>query len=496
MSDRFFEKAGFFLPLVFFVVHLVGCNSDNRKATIESDQVEIAFAAFSGQDLEHPLCMLVLHNDSDDMCRVLDCTIICDTASSEVASDVLKITSPNLSPNAWEYVVVGVNANDLTDNMRLHIEYESRGKTYFTSQIISTSHAWCKLAFGNSDSADLFMYANIPKRLKSKPLCRVNGVEAECTSISQFETTNGTYVLAARIEPKQHFDSGDRVFVRLSFDDQTHYGGATKVFSPFVAGKTQYELVVRPVGVEYADDAIKLDLYNEADFRKSPAIINRVRVNGRDVTEQSILPEDSLPPDLGNFDKDLRKLVVHYPLGRQSEKLRFDIDFRRLPPLRSEPTPHDYFETQTASFSTQKSIPFGIGPEGSFGLEGGVCVFYGGLRPRPSLPEIVRRSAVVSDKEPAIPIIACVPHGTKHEKTRQIAACCDFMVVGQPAPFSGSTLHRSGVFFDSFRSLSNLPVPWAVSILLGEDQSTSPKDIEWITWATIGLGGEGHLVGP
>ncbi|NQT17783.1 MAG: hypothetical protein HQ582_33820 [Planctomycetes bacterium] len=471
----------------------IGCSSNDRTA-VESERVEILFASFADRDLGHPLGVFVLHNGSENRCRLLSAAISRNTDSNEVPSDLLRITSRDLPPDAWEYAVVRVNRKDLADAMRLRIEYESGGQRYFSSRTIRPSDVWCKLMFAPSDSSSLVMYVNSPERFDSEPLCQVNGVDAARTSTTQVETADGTHVLAVRIEPKQALGAGARVFAQLSFDESTVFGGATKVFCPFVAGKTQYELVVRPVNVEYAGDVIKLRLYNEADYRKSPVVVEKVRVNGEDVTGQSVLPEDALPPDLHNYDEDLREVVVPCPLSCQSDELRFDIEFRRLPPLRSEPTPRGYFETQTASFGTRQGIPFAIGPESSFGLEGGVCIFYGGLRPRPGLPEIVRRSMVVSEKGPAIPVFASVPQGTKYQDTHQVAACCDFMVVGQPFPISESTLHRSGVFLDSFLGLSNLPIPWAASILLDNDQCSSPEELEWIAWATIGLGGHGVLL--
>jgi len=325
------------------------------------------------------------------------------------------------------------------------------------------------------------MYVNSPGRLDADPCCYVNGVEAACTSTSQVETADGRHVLAVRIEPKQPLEAGARVFAELLFDDGTRYGGATKIFRPFVAGKTQYELIVRPVEIVHDDDAIKLTLYNEADHRKPPAKIEKVKVNGEDVTDLSVLPQDAIPPDLQNYDEDVRELVVRYPSSVAGDRLRFDIDFRRLTPLRPKATPLGYFETQTASFSTHQGVPLAIGPESGFGLEGGACIFYGGLRPRPDVSEIVRRSGRLAEEGQAIPVYACAPRGMKFRDICQLAACCEFMMVSQPDPFSEATLYRSGRFFDSFGQLESLPVPWAASVVLDDNLCSKPEELEWIT---------------
>jgi hypothetical protein len=486
-------QIGSVIGLCFLSGTPLGCSRRDGTA-IESERVEILFASFAGRDWGDPLGMFVLHNGSEDSCRLLSAAITRDTDSNEVPSDLLKFTSRDLPPDAWEYGVVRVNREDLAEGMGLRIEYESGGKLYCNSRTIRPSDVWCEVTFAPSESPCLMMYVNGPERFNSEFLCHVNGVEAARTSTAQVETADGTHVLAVRIEPEQPLDAGARVFAQLSFDESAVFGGATKVFCPFVAGETQYGLVVRPVNIEYPGDVIKLRLYNEADFRKSPAMVERVRINGEDVTERSVLPDDPLPPDLHNYDEDLRELVALLPLACPSDELRFDIDFRRLPPLRSEPTPPGYFDTQTASFGTREGVPFAVGPENGFGLEGGVCLFYGGLRPRPDLPELVRRGLALSEKAPGIPVFAAVPHGTKPEDTHQVAACCDFVVVGQPSPLSEATLHRSGVFLDSFPRLNSLPVPWAASILLDNEQCTSPEELEWIAWATIGSGGHGVLL--
>jgi hypothetical protein len=481
-----------YLFLAIVVSQYIGCSSANQTA-IESDQIEIGFAALSKPSLEHPLGMFVLHNRTEDDCRVLRATITSDTGASEVVLDLLKVTSRSLHPDAWEYAILQLNEKDVAAAIRLRVEYESKGRLYFSSRLIERSDVWCDLTYSPSDSGSLLMYAEIPERWDSEPCCLVNGVEAGM-STSQIEAADGTYVVAARIAPKQALESGARVFAQLMCDDGTQYCGATKLFQAFVAGKTQYELVVRAVEVDQNEESVKLRLYNEAGFRKSPAVIEKVRVNGVDVTEQSVLPEDALPPDLHNYDEDLRELVVHYPSSCPSERLHFDIDFRRLPPLRSEPTPANYFETQTTSFDTQQGAPLAIGPESGFGLANGVCILYGGLRPRPALSEIMRRSAAAAENVPTIPVFASVSYGTAFDNIHRIAACTDFLLSGQPAPVNDSVRYRSGVFFDLFRRLDDLPVPWAASILIGRDQCTAPAELEWIAWATIGLGGRGILL--
>lgn len=484
-------KAGVCLCLAFMLICPAGCGDGSRTA-LESDGIEIRFASFSDGGTDHPLGMFVLHNASDEAGRFVSATVSRDADSNEAISDLLRVTSRELLPGAWEYGVVQVNKKDVTDAMRLRVEYESAGKLYYCSRLVKPCDVWCKLMCADPDSGSLVMYAELPERMDKEPCCYVNGEEAARVATSQLETADGGQVLALRIEPRQPMKAGARVFTHFSLDDKS-FGGVTKLFHPFVVGKTQYELVVRPVRVQHGEESTTITLYNEADFRKSPALLQRVCVNGVDVTEHTTFPRDALPPDLHHYEKDVRDLVVDVPLNVGSGRNRYEIEFKRQPPLRDQPTPAGYFDVQSFWFETQLGIPYSIG---GWGLRSGVCSFYGGLRPRPELQEIIRRNSKIAEVDPLIPVFACTGTGTKVKTLRQLAGCGDFLIAGEPYGEKDSA-NRSDDYFCSLEQFRAIPVPWTASVLSGNPMGfTSPEDLQWQTWACLAMGSHGVLLTP
>jgi hypothetical protein len=265
--------------------------------------------------------------------------------------------------------------------------------------------------------------------------------------------------------------------------------GCTKVFYAFAAGETQYSKVMRPVDLEYTPDSVKLNIYNEADFRKCPAVIEKVMLDGKDVTTQTVFPAEPFPPDLHNYDDDVRPVVVKNIPINDGKKHRFDFDFKRLEPLRPSPVPDGYFDKQSFSCDVQYGIPYEIDQEE--GLQGGACTFYGGLRNRPEISEIIRQYNSVISVDPSIPVYVYPHEGTNPATVYQLANCSDFISGGQTIPLIPSTFGKSKKFFEHVRYMRQLPVPWAGSVILDNDHQPSPKDLEWLTWGAIGAGSHG-----
>ena len=213
-------------------------------------------------------------------------------------------------------------------------------------------------------------------------------------------------------------------------------------------------------------------------------------LNGKDVTKQTVFPSEPFPPDLHNYDDDMRPVIVKNIRINDGSKHRFDFDFKRLEPLRpGHVIPDGYYDLQSFSCDVQYGVPYEIDQED--GLQGSVCTFYGGLRDRPETAEIIRRYNSVVSVDPSIPVYVYPYEGAKPSIVYQLANCSDFITTGQMAPLIPSTFEKSKKFFEHVEYMRQLPVPWAGSVIIDNDHFPSPKDLEWLTWGAIGAGGHG-----
>ncbi|MDR1964228.1 MAG: hypothetical protein LBQ50_10650, partial [Planctomycetaceae bacterium] len=473
----------FLTTLPFF---LTGCGSHGNPQ--KSDELKIVFAAFvqNGQSYG----TFVLQNTGSNISNVRNIKLIGIDSGDEIPSNLLKLTSRTVEPGGWEFGTFQVSRIGEEKTLLLRIEYEQNGKRFFTTSSIDSSNVLVKDLFVNEDLSALYLYF-VPESPFSKDdvIVSVNGKNTSIPDVSVLPMVNDQSFVCLKMKPPYNLNKGERLFVSASCDNKTIYGGCAKAFYPFVVGQTQYSKVMRPVDLEYTKDSVKLNIYNEADFRKCQAVIEKVFVDGKDVTAQTVLPAEPFPPDLHNYDADVRQVVVKN-LNIKSNKLyRFDIDFKRIEPLRPAPTPEGYFDLQRFSFDVQNGVPYEIDPDN--GLKGGVCVLYAGLRPRPEITELIRRCTSVYSIDPSIPVYVYPHEGTKPATVFQLAGCCDFIVTGQLPPLIPSTFGKSQKFFVHVRSMHNLPVPWASSVITDNDHQTSPKDLEWLTWGAIGTGSHG-----
>jgi hypothetical protein len=338
------------------------------------------------------------------------------------------------------------------------------------------------------------MYITLEKEMSleeiAKAIVSINGEESTVSDSSILPTVDGHSLVCLKITPPCKLNSGERLFVSASWDGKTIYGGCTKAFYAFVAGETQYSKVMRPVDLEYTANSVTLNVYNEADFRKCPAIIDRVLLNGKDVTAQTVFPSEPFPPDLHNYDDDVRPVIVKNIRINDGKRHRFDFDFRRLEPIRPGHTiPDGYFDRQSFSCDVQFGIPYEIDQE--TGLQGGACTLYAGLRDRPDTSEMIRRYNSVVSVDPSIPVYVYPHEGTRPTIVHQLAACSDFIVTGQMIPFIPSEFGKCQKFYDHVKYMRHLPSPWVSSVLIDNDIHPSPKDLEWMTWGAIGAGSHG-----
>jgi hypothetical protein len=475
--------------LLFFLILLLLLEGCISRSTIEkSEELKIVFAAFSETDQHYG--NFVLQNTGAKISKFQIVKLVDTISGEEIPSSLLKLTNRNIEPNSWELGVLQITKSEANKNLILRVEYEQNGKRFFTDFPISSSCVWAKDFFVSEDLSALYLYF-VPKNFFSKndAVVSVNGEIASVSDISILPITNGQSFVCLKIIPAQNLKSGERLFVRVTNDNKTIYGSCTKIFYPFVAGQTQYSKVMRPVDLEYTKDSVGLNIYNEADFRKCPAVIENVFVDGKNVTAQTILPNEPFPPDLHNYDADVRQVLIKNINIKDRNLHRFDIDFKRLEPLRPAPTPEGYFDIQRFSFNVQDRVPYEIDLDD--GLQGGACVLYAGLRPRPEITEIIRRCTSVYSASPSIPAYIYPHEGTKPLIVTQLAGCCDFIVTGQLPALIPSTFGKSQKFFEHIRYMRNIPVPWASSVITDNDHLTSPRDLEWLTWGAIGAGSHG-----
>jgi hypothetical protein len=479
------------LLLFFFLLLLLFKGCIGRITIEKSEELKIVFATFTENDQRYG--NFVLKNTGSKTSKFQMIKLIDANSGEEIPSSLLKLTNRNIEPDRWELGVFQIGKSGANKNFILRVEYEKNGKRYFTDSPFNSSHVWAKDLFVNEDFSALYLYF-IPENSFSEETLSlipvsINGKNAAVTDYSVLPATGGRSLICLKITPPQKLKHGERLFVSATLNDTIVYGGSTKVFYSFVAGQTQYSKVMRTVDLEYSADSIKLNIYNEADFRKCPAVIENVFVDGKNVTAQTTLPNEPFPPDLHNYDNDVRPVIVKLSSYDKSQCQHFDIDFKRLEPLRPSPVPEGYFDTQRFSFNVQHGVPYEI--DGDDGLQGGVCILYAGLRPRPEITELIKRCISVYSADPSIPVYIYPHEGTKTATMFQLASCCDFIVTGQLSALIPSTFGKSQKFFEHIRYMRDLPVSWAGSVIADNDHQPSPKDLEWLTWGVIGAGSHG-----
>ena len=474
---------------VLFVI--VGCSG--RGAPRESHELEIVFVSLAKDNSSYGT--FAIHNASHESIRINAVKITNTESDAEIPSNLLKLTSRSMTPNAWEFGRFQVGGSGLQQPPSLRVEYERNGKHYFTSRPIKPTHVWIKDICFNEDFSSVYVYFMLENPTLQEKIAEanvmLNGEKAVVADYSILPTADGHSFVCLKIMPPRKLNGGERLHVAITWDSATIYGGCTKVFYAFVAGGTQYEKTMRPVDLEYTPDSITLNIYNEADFRKCPTIIERIRLNGNDVTVQTTFPSEPFPPDLHNYDDDVRPVVIKNIRINDNRKHRLDFDFKRLEPLRppTSSLPDGYFDMQSFSCDVQHGIPYEIDQED--GLQGGACTFYGGLRDRPELTEIIRRYNSVISVDPTIPVYVYPHEGINPMVMHQLAHCNDFITAGQTIPLIPATFGKSKKFFEHVRYMRQLPVPWAGSVILDNDHHPSPKDLEWMTWGAIGAGSHG-----
>ncbi|MDR1383153.1 MAG: hypothetical protein LBJ67_04795 [Planctomycetaceae bacterium] len=474
------------------IVICLSCGCQNKHAVETFDDLEIMFITLSNKGLGQPLGMFVVKNVTDSDCSIQGIEVCESNATQPIASDLLKFTHKTISPRSLEFGVFRISSADYVKKLSLNVHYEKNKKRFYASKLIDGSEIWSKGFYVAQDLKTLFFYIETEHKIEPEHLkqcqIQINGNKASIADIVVFPAQKENSVVCIQATPDKTLSKGERIFISATFDGITYYGGVTKVFYAFALGGTQYDKVVRPVSIEHVNGDVQFHLYNEADFRKSPAVIEQVRMDGKDITNQCVLPE-ALPPDLHHFEKDVRDLVVKNLNLKNGETRRFDIDFKRQKPLRNETTPEGYFKTQTFSFKTRHNVPFEM--DCDEGLKDGVCVFYAGLWQRPEFQEILRRCSSVYDADPNVPVYAYPHEGTKPETAYQIAACCDFIAAGQTIPLIPPTFERAKKYFQYYNETFRLPVAWVGSVMSDNDHATSPEDLRWLTWGAIGAGSHG-----
>ena len=486
---------------LFLFLVAVGCD---RPRPGDHLRVEFLSDLTGGENLR----LFVLHNQGDEPVSFRALRLKDRQTGESLSADLLKMTHENIGPDAWEYGIVKQikdwDADKLgSENLDATVEYTVGKKAYYSTcpTTCSKNNRWETRFYPSADLSSFILYlereADSPVSADTVQEISINGQAGRLKGFSAIPCEDGRRFLCLELEPSAPFKFGERVFCRVSFKDRPDIcGSCSKVFPPFVSSITQYGKVIRPVTIEFDRDDVKLNLYNEADYRKCPAVIERVSVDGRDVTADSVLPKDPLPPDLHHYDADIRPLTVCLPGYSKSERHHFEIGFKRLSPLRNERTPGaGYFDPQSFSFDVQYGVPFEIGQPGGWGLEGGASVYCAGLRPRPELPELIKRCSAVDQAEPPVISYACPSAGIPVSALRQGAACCDFFSIEHPSV----TENEDGIefFFDRFRErASALTVPWAASIQNDNDYLPDFRDLQWLAWAAVAAGSHGLFISP
>jgi hypothetical protein len=419
-----------------------------------------------------------------------------DCTGTAVASEPLMISSVTVSPGAFEYAVVKLRRRPRADdNLLLDLGGQERGPDAAMRLPLGHGAACADEVLFTSDLKTMYAYFISPSKLQLDQVdCKINGRPSEIQSVASIPRTDGQCVICLEIEPSKAFRLGDRVFWEAtSSKNGMKVDWVGKVFAPFFVGLSQHDYYLRVVHVDTKAPWLELTLYNESDVDKKPCVVDRVYIDGVDITEHCMLPDGPIPPDFHRYEDDARKLLIPSPWGNGDSHV-VEVAYHLIAGLRN-PAPVDNKPYHLIDV-VRKGLSLPIGQSGGPTLRGCVCLHYGELRPPITAGAVNRLAGEVRDIAPLIPAYARLEAGAPVEYISSIARSVDFLVISPGVGLwkSPSTaIAEFLAYLDAVRQHAASPFVVDVGEPEGLRGQLSPEDYVWSAMAAISKGSKGVL---
>jgi hypothetical protein len=321
------------------------------------------------------------------------------------------------------------------------------------------------------------------------PLCAIEGHPLRVKDVGRLPLTSGDSLFCLRLALDPPTGRGDaRVSLTVSFS-----GGGTRrlplrSFAPYFAARSFYDYPFRVVRLATQGDWLCATVYNEADQRKAGLVIEKVLLDGNDVTAASMLPQTPIPADTHRYVEDERDVWIPLPKPSRSEH-NLAIQYRVLDGA-ARPSPLEAGTVGIHSVRVVRDLPLAVGGEDGPYLPGCACLFNGALRP------LNRFTAHERPPEArAVPVYACMPEGCGAEELRHAGEVADFLVVSPPRD-----TRMAGVDvvteFGSYHSLVRRcsQVPFITSVAHDVACRFSEMDAKWLSLAALAEGSKGVVM--
>jgi len=439
------------------------------------DETQISFALHNGSGIPAPLATAFIEQDGQRL------------------GQLLRLTSAAIPADGYEFGVIVIPR--LATDSQLVLMTAATGGHEDWRFAINLEGTLEKVVFSR-DCTTLTIYG--VSKAKSTPNACVNGAPAKLLESSVLPLPSALYFHSLVVAAPRHIQNGDRVLVECAWPQepdeqgtQVRLGAMQRAFSPFTIGASQYCFPLRVVSATSIGEWVKVQLYNESTAAKPELQIDRVRLNGYDVTERCRLPSGPLPADRQRYDADRRALWMPQPWD-ETEVGLLTLDYHLLPAaqlLHAVDTGAKRLEV-----GLRKGVGLPIGVAGSPILAGAVCLHAGGLRPdleRPALRMLARSLATGA---PEIPTYLRMSELASPRDTARMAPFADFVVVGPSQRMKADGLNAAVEFLRFHDALRQRGVRFISTITKDADSHFSADDARWMCLAALFKGSEGVLL--
>ena len=244
-----------------------------------------------------------------------------------------------------------------------------------------------------------------------------------------------------------------------------------------------------------------LNAYNESNKLKPALVIDAVRIDGVDCTDEFTLPDEPLPPDNQRFLADVRDLRVSLKslpgAWVKGTPLTLEFDYHMIPSSLSKsrnvlPAEIDS-KTRSMAVRLQKDLKLPIGQTESPVLPWAVCVHNGSLRTDVDDRNIAARGLNVACVDASLPTYARFSEGRSLSDVATKAALCDFFVCAPDVSMRTMSDEPVADYFRYFAGLREARVPFVSAVVKDTLLPLTAGDLRWLFIASIGEGSRGLL---
>jgi len=321
--------------------------------------------------------------------------------------------------------------------------------------------------------------------------CRVNGNTAEIASWSVLPVDDGEQLVCIEAIPPRMFSWGGAAKIELVEPGGRRVSWSGKAVSAFFAGLSQYDYHIRALRVSSDDEWLAVTVYNESDFTKQPAVIDKVLLDGVDITARCRLPSEPLPPDMHRYVMDERVVYLPSPWAVGDEH-EVEFVYHMLPGRAINPQADETVFRH--NFRVRKGLSFPIGGNEGPYILGCVCVHNGGLRQLQDAGAAAASARTVRSAAPDVPVYVRMQENAPPGLYERIVAECDFVVAAPPISSRSIPSAAIETYFQYYRDLycaAGLPFLAAVGADINESGRLSPQDVLWLAMAVMSEGAKG-----